>query len=181
MLLAVLVGTGLLVRGGVAGRPLVPGEDGIVRGLVRGRTPLATDLSTGASLLGSTGSVLVLLLAVTGAFRLRYRRWREAGFLVLAVASQVVLFLLTTLLVSRTRPDVVQLDVAPLTSSFPSGHTGATTALFVGTAVVLAWRGRDRWRRRPLLVLLLRALPPRLARVLDGTARGAPAVSPPGR
>jgi membrane-associated phospholipid phosphatase len=45
--------------------------------------------------------------------------------------------LLVTATVHRPRPTVTHLDAAPPTSSFPSGHTGAAVALYVGLAVVL--------------------------------------------
>jgi undecaprenyl-diphosphatase len=39
--------------------------------------------------------------------------------------------------VHRPRPDVVQLDAAPPTSSFPSGHTAAAIALYGCLAILL--------------------------------------------
>ena len=46
-----------------------------------------------------------------------------------AVTGEVLIFLAITLLVDRPRPLVKHLDVAPPTSSFPSGHTAAAVAL----------------------------------------------------
>ena len=39
-------------------------------------------------------------------------------------------------LVGRTRPPVAKLDPAPPTSSYPSGHVGATTALYLAFALL---------------------------------------------
>ena len=61
-----------------------------------------------------------------------------ALFLCLAVSAQALVFLFTTLAIDRERPAVKHLDVSPPTSSFPSGHTSAAFALYVGLAVVLA-------------------------------------------
>jgi membrane-associated phospholipid phosphatase len=46
-------------------------------------------------------------------------------------------FLVTTMIVGRHRPTVPRLDVAPPTSSFPSGHTASALTLYVGAAIVL--------------------------------------------
>jgi membrane-associated phospholipid phosphatase len=56
------------------------------------------------------------------------------------------------------RPSREHLDPAPPTSSFPSGHTGAATALYVGIATVVAWRVRHKLLR-VLLVALFVAVP----------------------
>jgi membrane-associated phospholipid phosphatase len=55
-----------------------------------------------------------------------------------AVTGEVLIFLTITLLVDRPRPPVKHLEVAPPTSSFPSGHTAAV-ALY-GAWALLAWQ-----------------------------------------
>jgi undecaprenyl-diphosphatase len=60
-----------------------------------------------------------------------------------AMLAEVSLFMATTLLVERDRPDVTQMDVSPPTSSFPSGHTAAATALAVSLALVVTWNVRS--------------------------------------
>ena len=70
--------------------------------------------------------------------RLTLRRWREAVLLVVAVAGQTAIFVCITAVVDRGRPNVIRLDEAAPTSSFPSGHAGAAVALYGGLAVV-AW------------------------------------------
>jgi undecaprenyl-diphosphatase len=80
--------------------------------------------------------------------------WRGQGprlpaFLAVAVAGETALFLLASLVLDRRRPPVEHLDVAPPTSSFPSGHTAATIALGFGLALALA-RTHPRHRLRTL-------------------------------
>jgi undecaprenyl-diphosphatase len=108
--------------------------------------------------LGNTLTIVALVVACAGILRWRLGRWHEAGFVVLAVAIQATVFMLTQLVIERQRPDVLRLDTSPPTSSFPSGHTGAARR-----AVRLA-RPADLWHvRRPAVrvgfAVLLVALP----------------------
>ena len=169
LLAALMAGLGLLVTRVLQDVPPLSDEDAVGRSLEAVRTPAATAVSGFFSLVGSTGVVLGVLVVAAVAFRLAFHRWRESAYLVLAVSAQALVFLLVTLLVSRDRPGVVRLDESPPTSSFPSGHTGAATALYVGIAVVLAWRTRRTWARRCVVVaLVLVPLSVALARLYRG-------------
>ncbi|MFJ3965688.1 diacylglycerol kinase family protein [Streptomyces sp. NPDC090036] len=154
-----LAGLGLLVTGPLAGRWPLSAEDGVNRALADRREAVATALSDGMSLLAGTESIVALTLVAVLALLLvpGIAQWREAAFLAGAVAAQSAVFLLVTLLVGRARPDVPHLDAAPPTSSFPSGHVGASTALFGGLAVLAA--GRLRGGRRGLVVGMLLLVP----------------------
>lgn len=69
-----------------------------------------------------------------------------------AVAGELLVFLAVTATVHRPRPSVRELDAAPPTSSFPSGHTAAAMALYGCIAVLLMWTyGRRRSTRVRLL------------------------------
>jgi membrane-associated phospholipid phosphatase len=70
--------------------------------------------------------------------------WREVELVVVALTIEVSVFLLSTLAVDRPRPDVRRLDVSPPTSSYPSGHTAAAIALYVGLAIVVSSLTRSR-------------------------------------
>ena len=63
------------------------------------------------------------------------------------MTGQAVIFLITTMLIDRDRPPVRHLDDSPPTSSFPSGHTAAATAYYLGTALIIAWHTRHVWLR----------------------------------
>jgi undecaprenyl-diphosphatase len=102
------------------------------------RQPWLDHLTRYGTILGSTE--VVILLTVLGCLVLA---WRGHGprlpvFLLTAVLGETLLFLLAQLLLHRTRPPVLRLDPAAATSSFPSGHTAASVALWVGLAVGLA-------------------------------------------
>ncbi len=155
VLYGLLVGLGLLITKVLEDVPPLSSEDGVDRTLEQHREPAATAVSGFFSLVGSTPGVISVMIVVAVVLRLVFKRWRESAFLVLAVSGQALVFLLTTLAISRDRPHVKHLDASPPTSSFPSGHTGASTALYVGIAVVLAWHTRHVWARRSVVVLLL--------------------------
>ncbi|MFG3039932.1 diacylglycerol kinase family protein [Streptomyces sp. NPDC048330] len=156
---AVVAGLGLLVTGPLAHRWPLSAEDGVSRALAAHRTPVATALTEAASLLASTGSVIALTVLCAAALLVlpHVPRWREAAFLAVTVAAQSAVFLLVTLVVDRERPGVPHLDPAPPTSSFPSGHVGASVALFGGLAVLASRRLRG--ARRGLVVGLLLVIP----------------------
>jgi membrane-associated phospholipid phosphatase len=94
-----------------------------------------------------TITVIVLGLVAFVLLRWRLGRWRESIFLAASVIGEVTIFVSTTLLVDRHRPSVHRLDSAPPTSSFPSGHTAASVALY-GSLAVIAWQvARAGWLR----------------------------------
>ncbi len=146
---ALLLGLGLLVTRVLERSALARQELAFVRALEDQRTPLWDRVTLAGTVLGST--VTVILLTAAGCLLLA---WRGQGprlpvFLAVAVAGETGLFLLASLVIDRLRPPIAQLDMAPPTSSFPSGHTAATIALGVGLALGLA-RTHPRHRLRAL-------------------------------
>jgi undecaprenyl-diphosphatase len=97
------------------------------------------------------------VLTVAGA-ALAWRRWREPMLVAVGVTGEVLIFVTITLLVDRPRPPVTHLDVAPPTSSFPSGHTAAAVALY-GVWALLAWQRSRSALLRGLVTLLAVAVP----------------------
>ncbi|HZI98354.1 MAG TPA: phosphatase PAP2 family protein [Actinomycetales bacterium] len=153
----VLVGVGVLI-GGPLFATVAGAEDGMVPALADARTPVWDGISHAVSTTADTLVIVGTAAALGLLLRWVLGRWLESVVLWAGVALQSTIFLLTTLVVSRPRPDVDKLDPAPPTSSFPSGHTGASTALYVGLALVIA--GRIRRRRLRLLVVAALALVP---------------------
>jgi membrane-associated phospholipid phosphatase len=155
-LYAALVGSGLLISHVLGG--LIAGEDEINRDLAEHRTPTWSTVTSIVSTAANTPIVIGTVLVFAIALRLIYRGWRQAATLVTAVLLQAAVFLLTTLVVDRPRPKVPPLDEAPPTSSFPSGHTGAATALYLTLALVIGWQLR-RLLFRVLVTLALVTFP----------------------
>ncbi|MFF0215288.1 diacylglycerol kinase family protein [Streptomyces vinaceus] len=165
-----VTGLGLLVTGPLAGRWPLSAEDGVNRALAARRSVPATVFSEAMSLLAGTGSVIALTLVACVALLCvpRVPRWRDAVFLAGSVAAQSAVFLLVTLVVERPRPGVPHLDAAPPTSSFPSGHVGASMALFGGLAVLAARRLSGLRRYVVVSALLLLPLAVAGSRVYQG-------------
>ena len=154
-LLGFMIGLGMLITTVLDDDWPLTEEDEISAALAVGRTPAWNETSDIVSTSANTGVVIATVLVLALIFRGVFHRWLESAFLLAAVGVQASVFLLTTLVIDRERPRVEQLDVAPPTSSFPSGHTGAATALCVSVGLVVAWHIRSRWLRALLIGLLI--------------------------
>ena len=133
-----LLGLGLLITRALDGTGLHEEERAATSAILEFRTPLGDRVSALGSVAGATPTVIALTAAGCLLLMRRGHGPRLPSFLALAVTGQTLLFLLAAAVVDRERPDVPQLDVAPPTSSFPSGHTAATVALGFGLALGMA-------------------------------------------
>jgi membrane-associated phospholipid phosphatase len=125
------------------------------------RTPGLNGWTHVASMMSDTITAIAATVVIVLVLALWLRRWREPIAVVLSISGELFIFLLVTATVHRQRPTVPHLDPAPPTSSFPSGHTGAAVALYVGLAVILLTLSRG-WNRRwpgAVLAVLLCAVP----------------------
>lgn len=143
LLFGVVLGLGLLITGPLHG---VPSEHALSQALADGRTPLMNTVTRYGSLTGSTGVIAVCTLLAVLLLWWGTRQWWSAVVPAIAVLLELAVFLSVSLIVGRPRPDVPHLDQAPPTSSYPSGHTGASTALWFSLAL-LAQRIRTAWVR----------------------------------
>jgi membrane-associated phospholipid phosphatase len=129
-------------------------EDSVNQWFYAGRTPTLDMLThIGSSLSNTTTCIAVLVVAVV-VLRLWLGRWRESWTVAAAIIGELWVFLIVTLLVNRPRPSVPLLDVAPPTSSFPSGHTGAAVALYGCLAVIFLRWLRPKWLAAALAIVL---------------------------
>ncbi|MFD9303406.1 diacylglycerol kinase family protein [Streptomyces sp. NPDC060048] len=160
---ALMVCLGGLVTGPAARLWPLSAEGAAGRALVERRGAAATDITQWLSVLAGTEVVVgVTLVCVTALLVLpRVPLRTEALFLATTVAAQSAVFLVVTAIVDRPRPGVPRLDAAPPTSSFPSGHVGASLALYGGLAVIAVLRMRGPWRYAVAGSLLL--IPPVVA------------------
>jgi undecaprenyl-diphosphatase len=137
LLTVIVAGIGLSLTNGLLSGPLGRWDERVNDWFLAHRTTGLDPWAHLGSTIAMTGSVLAVA-AVVVIVLLIVRRWSDAAFLVIALAVEVSVFLITTLLVARPRPTVPQLEPAPPTSSYPSGHTAAAIALYVGLAVLLS-------------------------------------------
>jgi undecaprenyl-diphosphatase len=150
-----------LAGGAIAVGSQMSGATGADRGItdwVVARRTLALDKLTAVT--SGIASTLVVIGIASGVVLVAAvrRRWDGLQVLVVGMIGEVTLFLLITLLVDRSRPDVQHLDPAPPTSSFPSGHTFATFVLWNTIYFVARWQ---RWPDvlRAVLRVLAIAMP----------------------
>ena len=87
--------------------------------------------------LARTQTVIAVCAVTALLLRGRLKRWRESLILITSVAGEVLIFLAVTAAVPQRRPPVPRLQAAPATSSYPSGHTAASLALYCCMAILL--------------------------------------------
>ena len=136
VLAAVIIGLGLLLTHFFVPEGLGRIDDAVSQWFVARRTPALDQVTLIGSDLGST-AVIIGVAVVAGIVLAIGRHWRQFAFLASAMILEFTVFLLATLVIDRPRPTVKHLDVAPPTSSYPSGHTAASIALYVGLAIII--------------------------------------------
>ncbi|MFD6090574.1 phosphatase PAP2 family protein [Oerskovia sp. NPDC060338] len=144
-----VVGLGFLIKGPLEN---LRGEAGVNQGLVDLRTPFLDTVTELLSAIGTTEFIIGACVLAVALIWWRTRQWWFALVPALAVSLQALVFLTSSLVVGRSRPEVEMLDHAPPTSSFPSGHTGASTAFYL-TLALLAQRVQNPVLRVVLTVL----------------------------
>ncbi|MGB3443478.1 MAG: phosphatase PAP2 family protein [Actinophytocola sp.] len=141
-----LVGLGKLVAGD-GGLPPLSWDHTIVAWLANHRDPAVTTPLRMVGTLGDTAAIVAGSLAIGSLAVALSRTWRPLLFVVVALIGEITLFLTTTAVVGRQRPEVDQLNPnLPPTSSFPSGHVAATLVLCTATALLAVTLLRHRWR-----------------------------------
>jgi membrane-associated phospholipid phosphatase len=97
--------------------------------------------------IGNTEIIIGVTLVAVVLVWWRTRRWWFAIIPAIAISLQAAIFVAATLVTGRPRPDVPHLDPAPPTSSYPSGHVGASVALY-GSLAIMATTIQRTWLRR---------------------------------
>ncbi|MBA3261716.1 MAG: phosphatase PAP2 family protein [Thermoleophilaceae bacterium] len=136
--LGLLVTDVLLQTGGLAHT-----DESTVKSLVADRTPFLTDASEVGSTVGGAPllPIMVGALALVCAF---LRQWRIAAFAVFVLVVESATYRATSLAVPRERPHVQRLEDLPVDASYPSGHTAAAVAVYVGLVLLLTSRFHSR-------------------------------------
>jgi len=128
---------GLILTHGPLVRPIRVLDRWISEWFAEQRTPTPNEITSYLGLLADTTTVLGIAFVTVIVLAIR-RSWPRAALLAVALTVEVTVFLTAAVLVARDRPDIRQLDDVPPTSSFPSGHTAAAIALYVGLALIFS-------------------------------------------
>jgi undecaprenyl-diphosphatase len=154
LLFGVVVGFGFLLKG-----PLYAfseWENNVNRWFQDGRTATGETITKFMSMIGNTEYVIAVAVIVSAIVWWRTKEWWFAVVPLLAISLQATVFVLAATVVGRSRPNVERLDPTPPTSSYPSGHVGASTALYLSFAL-MATRISNVVVRRVVIVLCILA------------------------
>lgn len=152
VLLGIVTGLGFLITGPLASGTVGDVDLDIARWFASARTGELNDLTDLGSAFSDTATIVILLLVAVPLLIAVTRRWKDALLLVGAVSLETLTFVTAAFLVGRDRPPVEQLDTSPPTASFPSGHTGAAVAFYVGLVVLVFWWTENRLARAVAVV-----------------------------
>ncbi len=153
-LTVVLLAVGFALTRWAVLEPVRQWDEDVAQWWVGVRTPMLDSLTDVGS--GFSDTLVAIAVTAVAFFVLRAAtgRWTLSWIVLAAIGGELLYFLALTSGVGRERPDVPQLDAAPPTSSYPSGHTGAAVALYVCLAVIMWRRVSQRLLAVPVAVVL---------------------------
>jgi membrane-associated phospholipid phosphatase len=116
------------------------------------RTSVWDGITYVVSALGNTQLIIGTCIVAVAVLYWKSRQWWYAAVPALAVMTQSIIFFFAAHVTGRERPPVEQLDTSPPTTSYPSGHTSAATALYI-VLLLLATRISNPYVRTGVIVL----------------------------
>ncbi|MDG4767973.1 phosphatase PAP2 family protein [Solwaraspora sp. WMMD406] len=156
LILGLLIGVGLLVTGPLTGSALLAADQAAVEWFVARRDSALDPIVAAGNRFGDTNWSMAGALGVGVVVVAVRRRLRPVVFLVAVMAGEITLFLVSSGVVGRDRPEVPHLgEEVPPTAGFPSGHVAAPLSLYLALAL-LVWhwsRGWPRWTAVAVAVL----------------------------
>lgn len=155
VLFGVIVGFGFLLLG--PWYQFADSENGVNRWFQDRRTEAWNSVTHVMSTIGNTEYVIGVGVVVCAIIWWRTRRWWYAAVPMIAISLQATVFVIAANIVGRDRPNVERLDPTPPTSSYPSGHVGAATALYVSFALLA--QSIERAALRRLVTALFLVIP----------------------
>ncbi len=143
-----IAGFGLLLTGPFKGWDR--SESDLNRSLQDTRTGTWDSVTALWSHVGNTEIIIGVCAVVVAVLWWRTRRWWFAVIPAIAISLQATIFVTVSAAIGRPRPEVPHLDPAPPTSSYPSGHVGASVALYTSLAFMATTIERT-WLRRTVI------------------------------
>ena len=166
LLFGVVVGFGFLLKGPLAS--FGKWENGVSKSFEDGRTETWNTITKFMSMIGNTEYVIAVGVILCAIVWWRTKEWWFAVVPLIAISLQATVFVIAAAVVSRERPPVERLDPTPPTSSYPSGHVGASTALYVSFALMATRIQNVVVRRLVIVVCILAPLLVSYARLYRG-------------
>jgi membrane-associated phospholipid phosphatase len=151
LLWAIVTGVGLLLVEGPL-RGFGREETEVNEWLEDRRTSEWDSITYVVSGLGNTQLIIGTCIVAVAVLYWKTRQWWYAAVPALAVMTQSVIFFFAAHITGRERPPVEKLDTSPPTTSYPSGHASAATALYV-VLLLLATRIPNKYVRTAVIVL----------------------------
>jgi len=145
-----IAGFGLLLSGPFKGWDR--SETDLNRTLQDTRTGTWDSVTAVWSHLGNTEIIIGVTVVAVALLWWRTRRWWFAVIPAIAISLQATIFVTVSAVIGRSRPSVPHLDPAPPTSSYPSGHVGASVALYASLAIMATGIERT-WLRRTVIAV----------------------------
>lgn len=143
-----IAGFGQLLTGPLTG--WARSESGLNRSLQETRTGTWDSVTAIWSHFGNTEIIIGTCVIAVAVLWWCTRRWWFAVIPAVAISLQATIFVTASAFIGRPRPDVPRLDPAPPTSSYPSGHVGASVALYISFAIMASGIERT-WLRRTVI------------------------------
>jgi membrane-associated phospholipid phosphatase len=143
-----IIGFGLLLTGPL--KSWDKSESALNRSLQEMRSRTWDSVTALWSHVGNTEIIIGVCAVAVALVWWRTRRWWFAVIPAIAISLQATIFVTASAVIGRARPDVPHLDQAPPTSSYPSGHVGASVALY-GSFAIMATTIERAWLRRAVI------------------------------
>ncbi len=143
-------------------------DEDLAQRLADGRTERNNDLAHWGSFMADTYVKIAASLVIAGAMLWRWRRWHEAALIGFTLIFEASVYVVSSTIVGRPRPEVERLIESPVATSFPSGHVAAAT-VYSALAIVVFWHTKAIWARTlAVIVSVLVALTVAWARMYQG-------------
>lgn len=167
-LVAVYVMVGFALTDWFAPNAITDFDEELAQRLADGRTARNNDLAHWGAFIADTYVKIAASLVIAGAMLWRWRRWHEAALVGFTLIFEASVYVVSSTIVGRPRPEVDRLLESPVATSFPSGHVAAAT-VYSALAIIVFWHTKAIWARTlAVLVSVLVALTVAWARMYQG-------------